>query len=153
MNLQSDVDRLLLDVTQGMRQLVAAELTDLLNQVSRVGFHPTETERVRGRLSSLVWQGRTLKGSDRLPSASVHYLWHVVLRREWPDRTTQAEYIASIRRIITDPVSGVFTNKFQDAPGLGIIRESGDLRDLRELNEPEWSDIRWLRRPASGSGH
>jgi hypothetical protein len=93
-----------------------------------VGFDPTAQERVRGSLAGTEWRGVTLKGSDRLPPAERHYLRHVRKLQEWPVGTSLEEYIESVRRIVRDPRSGVFTSQYQGALQLGIIRRSGDLR-------------------------
>lgn len=96
----------------------------MLNHVSQAGCNPNALERARGRLSGRRWQGRVLKGSDLLPPADVHYLWHVVDQQGWPDGTDQLGYFDSIRQVIEDSTSGIFTNRYQGVPGLAIIRES-----------------------------
>jgi hypothetical protein len=170
----AEVDRLILEAASGTRQLTRNELRRVLEHVARAGFHPTAQERVRGRLDGVEWKGRFLKGSDVLSASEVHYLWHVVKRQEWPTGTSPAEYIQSIRQVVLDPASGAFTNRYQGAWCLGAIRESRELRGPRgqewvlvqyrlgwghwttafqpedgldELHNPDWSDIRWLRRP------
>jgi len=179
MNVLSAIDRLLLDVAEGRRQLTSAELGAVLEHVSRVGFSLRATERVRGRLRGQIWQGRELKGSDRLPPAEVHFLTHAVARQEWPLGTDQQGYITSIRQVIRDPASGVFLNRYQTVRGLGVVRRSRHLRGpggadwvlvqyrlgwghwitayqptrgLEELDAPAWSDIQWLQQPTNVSG-
>jgi hypothetical protein len=80
--------------------------------------------------------------------------------------------------VIRDPTSGVFLNRYQGVRGLGILRRSRELRGPsgadwllvqyrlewgywstayqpvlgpRQIDSAPWSDIQWLRRPASGS--
>ena len=173
----SQVDRRILALAMGAR-LARGELQRLREHVVQAGFDPSAAERVRGRLAGVSWRGRVLSGTDRLPPAEAKYLWHVLVREEWPRGTGLSDYIASIREVILDPLSGVFTNRYQGAWGFGIVRQSGELSGprgfewvlvqyrlgwghwttafqpelgLQELDEPCWSDIRWLRRPIRGS--
>jgi hypothetical protein len=176
---ETQADRLILEAATGARQLTTAELEQVLEHVAQAGFDPDARETVRGRLAGLAWQGQTLTGSDRLSPREVHYLWHVVQLREWPAGTTVDAYAESIQRVILDPTSGVFTHRFYGTWQVGIIRESRDLRGprghewtlvqyrvslgrwvtafqpragLAELTKPQWSDLRWLRRPTRSSG-
>ncbi|MBI4493018.1 MAG: hypothetical protein HY690_09515 [Chloroflexi bacterium] len=173
------VDQLILEAATGARELSRAELRQVLEHVAQAGFDPDSREGVRGRLAGATWRGAVLRAQDRLPPAELKYLWHVRERQEWPVGTTLHEYIESIRRIIVDPTSGVFLDRYQGALSLGILRESRELRGpggfesvlvqyrvglghwttafqpeygLRELEEPGWSDIRWLRRARLISG-
>jgi hypothetical protein len=170
----SDADRLILAAGTGLRELTPDELEHVLRHVARAGFDPGAREEVRGRLAGVVWRGRTLRGKDMLPPAEVKYVWHVLTRREWPDGTSFDDYVDSIRQVVLDPASGAFVNRYLGAWGLGIVRVSRELRGpeghdwllvqyrverhhwttafqledgLEELRKPQWSDIRWLRRP------
>lgn len=173
-----EIHRLIVEAAEGLRELSADELNQILEHVAEAGFDPSATERVRGRLASVMWAGRVLRGRDVLPPAELKYLWHVVVREEWPRGTGLTEYLDSIRQVIRDPSSGVFTSRFGGAWQLGIVRESGDLRGpegrswllveyrlatgrwvtafqpengLDELTRPARSDLRWQRRPKSRS--
>jgi hypothetical protein len=165
----------LIDVAMNStRELRPNELQRVLEHIATVGFDPHALERVRGRLAGVHWQGIVLTGTDVLPPATVHYLWHVVIRREWPAGTTLEEYVDSLRDVVLDPASGVVAFKYQGAPQLGVLRESHDLRGpmggewvliqyrvsighlvtafqpvrgLEIVTEPQWTDVRWLRRP------
>lgn len=168
----------MLEAANGSRQLTDAELRHILEHVAQAGFHPQDLETVRGRLTGVPWRGRRLTGVDRLPPAEVKYLWHVLTRQEWPAGTTLLAYLNSIRDVVLDSASGVFTCRYQGIWSLTIVRESGELRGprghewllvqyrvgrghwttafqleqgLAELQRPQWSDIRWLRQPTSRS--
>jgi hypothetical protein len=160
------------------RPLLPGELDVILTYVAGVGFSPYAQERARGRLAGMLWQGQSLRGGDMLSPEVVHFLWHVVRRREWPDGTSIVEYRNSLRAVILDPTSGVFVARYQGAAQLGVIRESRELRGpngqdwvvvqyrtgfgfwvtgyqpetgLGELHKPQWSDVRWLRQPRHSS--
>ena len=145
----------------------------VLAYVAQVGFDPSRNVPATG-LSGEEWEGRRLCGGDLITSAVRHYLRHVVRGREWPIGTTLERYEESIRRIVTDPRSGVFTCRYDGQWQLGIVRRSGEYRGpdgfewilveyragigfwmaafqprdgLRALGSPRRSDIRWLRPP------
>lgn len=170
----SEVNRLIVEAATGLRRLTGDELRRVLTHVAQAGFDPAPTARAGGRLAGLIWRGRTLRGSDRLTSAEVHYLRHVVARAEWPRDTTFDGYLASIRATIPDQRNGVLISKYQAAWQLTVLCRSGDLRGpdgfdwilvdyrvglghwvtvfqpargLLELQSPRRSDVRWWRRP------
>lgn len=164
----------------GSRELARDELTRILEHVARAGFDPNARERARGALAGVEWpSGDILTGRSLLPPKDRHYLLHVREREEWPEGTSPEDYVESIRRVVRDPSSGAFTNRYRGASSLGIVRASRELRGpkgyewilvqyrvetghwttafqpvdgLDELAKPEWSDIRWLRRPRRESG-
>lgn len=173
-----DPDALILEAAEGRRPLTDAELRRILEHVAGAGFDPHARERVRGRLAGMTWRGAVLRGRDCLPPAEVKFLSHVVVDREWPDGTDLNVYVRSIRQIILDPSSGVFTSQYSGVWQLGVIRRSGELRGLNGrqwalieyrldrshwvtafqprtglayLYEPVRSDLRWLRRPSPSS--
>lgn len=173
-----EVDARILEAARGDRRLATDELNRVLVHVARAGFDPSALETVRARLTGLVWHGRTLQGTDRLPPAEAKFLWHVVTRQEWPAGTALDGYVQSVRRVILDPTSGVVTNRYQGEWSLAVVRESRELRGprgydwmlvqyrvarghwttafqprdgLEELQNPGWSDVRWLRQPTRSS--
>jgi hypothetical protein len=99
------------------------------------GFDPHAWVPARRRLAGLVWQGRVLTATDQLNPAEEHFLYHVVKLQEWPPGTSLSAYLASIRRVILDPTSGVFTNQYFGQPSLAVVRES---RGLRGSGGYEW---------------
>ena len=115
---QAEADRLILQAATGARRLTRDELRRVLEHVAQAGFHPTDLARAKGRLAGFAWQGRVLKGSDLLSTAESHYIWHVWRNQEWPQSPrppSLQEYIDSVRRVVLDPASGVFTNRYQGA--------------------------------------
>jgi len=121
-------DRLIVEAATGAHQLSADELRRALEHVAQSGFTPAVDTPAGGRLAGIVWQGRALSGRDRLTSAEVHYLRHVVVQQEWPVGTTLGEYLGSIREVILDPNSGLFTSQLRGEWQLAIVRRSGAWR-------------------------
>src|SRR5215217_1943259 len=97
---------------------------------------PHARETVRGRLAGVVWQGRVLRGSDRLPPEELKYLWHAVVNGEWPVRTTQAEYVASLRSVILDPATAIFVGLRQGTLQGSFVRRSRPLQGPRGKHWP-----------------
>jgi hypothetical protein len=131
-----DADQIIREATRGIRHLTEADLRPLLAHVAASGFDPLARERARGELAGIRWQGQVLRGRDQLPPVQRHFLKHVVLRKEWPLDTGLTDYVDSIRRVISDASSGVFTSRYQGEDQLGVIRET------RELRGPYGSD--WI---------
>jgi hypothetical protein len=128
-----EIDQLIVAAATGTVVLSPSELRRVLEHIAQAGFDPNAREQVRGRLAGVVWQGQVLRGRDRLPPDEVHYLWHVVTRQEWPAGTTLSGYSETVRQVILDPASGVFTSRYQGALQVGIVRSSDDLRGPRDF--------------------
>lgn len=172
-----DADQLILEAATGLRDLRPDAIRKITEHVAQAGWDDRALETVRGRLAALIWQGRPLQGRDKLASPVTHYLWHVIKQREWPDGTTIDDYTASIRRLIRDPSSGLFTSTYHGACQLSVVRASGELRGpggsdwvlveyrvatghwvtayqpdhslFDEVRRPERENVRWLRRSSS----
>lgn len=123
----SELDELMLELAAGARRVASADLGHILDHIAQAGFDPTRLETARGDIAGLTWQGRVLRGSDRIPPLGRHYLRHVVKRQEWPAGTSVEDYVQSIQQVIRDPTSGVFTSRFGVEWQIGIVRESGTL--------------------------
>jgi hypothetical protein len=121
----------LLNTLTGTRALTDADLAAIATHLSGVGFSPAPTERAGGRLAGLLWQGRVLRGSDRLTPADAHYLRHVVVQREWPIGTTLAQFLASLATVVRDPTSGMVGSRFRGQWHVGVIRHSRALQGPR----------------------
>ena len=125
-------DRLIVEAATGARELTPDELRRVLEHVAGAGFTPAPDTRVGGRLAGIAWQGRTLRGSDRLTSAETHYLRHVVAQQEWPPGTTLDEYLTSIREVVLDATSGILVSRmFDHYWQLTAVRRSGPFRGPR----------------------
>src|SRR5439155_14429888 len=61
------IKELLTEAAMGARKLTERELAQVIEHVALAGFEPNELETVRGRLAGITWNGRTLRGNDRLP--------------------------------------------------------------------------------------
>jgi hypothetical protein len=170
---RDEVHALIVEAASGARRLTGDELSRVLRWVADAGFDSTARETARGLLAGMAWRGRVLAGTDRLPPAERHFIRHVVQVQEWPVGTTLDDYVQSIRDIVLDDASGVFTSIYRGAPQLGVIRRAGSLRGpdgtdwvlveyrlatghwvtayqpslgLRELAMPQRGGLRWLRR-------
>ncbi len=128
-NAAAEAHRLILEATTGTRDLSDDELQRVLEHVAQAGFFPAPNAKAGGRLAGLTWQGRTLTGGDRLPSAEVHYLRHVVARREWPVGTTLEDYLSCGHEVVLDPTSGILAGQLHGLYWhLTIVRRSGRWR-------------------------
>jgi len=122
----SDSDSLILEVASRGRRFTYTELQQIVEHIVQERF-PSTTGRARG-VTGLEWEGRILKGSDRITSAERHYLRHVVKGLEWPTSTTLGDYLQSIREVVRDPASGVFTSRYRGKWQVGFIRRTYNLR-------------------------
>ena len=68
--------------------------------------------------------GRMVQSNDRLSTAVVYYLRHVVVQQEWPSGTTFQEYIGSLRSIIQDAESGLYLSRFMGVWTLAFLGRS-----------------------------
>ncbi len=124
----SNADRLILEAATASRHPSPDELQEIIAKVAGSRFNPAFRERVGGRIAGLSWQGRTLRGGDTLPPVEVHYLRHVIARREWPEGATLDEYIESIQEAILSPNVHIFTSLYGSEWQLGIIVPSDKWR-------------------------
>ena len=170
---RSVVHGLIREAAAGVRRLSPAEPQRVLHWVADAGFDPAARETARGFIAGSIWHGRVLRGSDRLPPAERHFLRNVVKLQEWPTGRILDGFLASLRGVITDDASGVYTSTYQGALQVGVIRRARDLRGpggsawvlveyrlatghwvtafqpssgLRELDGPQRGALRWLRR-------
>lgn len=166
---QYSVDDLIRLAGLGLRELTPEELERIVRHVAKAGFDPNGLEKCGGRLAGLVWNGKTLKGSDRLPPGEVHYLRHVVYGNEWPNGTTLEEYYRSLENVIRDEKSRILISKFSSEWQIGFLGENQpgmrytytwveyrvsrhhwitglQIEDLEKfLQEPKRTNVKWLR--------
>jgi hypothetical protein len=171
---QEGVSRLIREAAGDARGLTSAELDRVLQHVAAAGFDSRAREAARGPLRGQIWDGQPVTATTRLPAEARHWLLHVLVNREWPDGTTLAGYVDSLRTVILDPDSGVFVNTYKGELSLGAIRMSHALRGpggydwvlvqyrvatghwttgfqpadgLDEIAKADWGRVQWLRRP------
>lgn len=125
-----EIDRLILETANGIRRLTSAELRLVREHIAGAGFNPIPNASAQG-LSGVVWKGRTLIGRDRLPAGERHYLDHVVAGQEWPAETDLQSYYDSIRDMILNPGSRMFTSRFGTRWQVTVVGRSGEWRGLR----------------------
>lgn len=166
------IHHLIREVAETGRRPTDVEVQRLREHIAQAGFHPLSLARGGGRVAGLSWRGRALRGSDPLTTAEVHYLWHVVRRREWPPGVELEAYLQSARDVVLDPTSGVFLSRYEGQLQVGLIGASGALRgpggrssvlieyrvelghwvtafqiELADLSPPRRSEFRWLLMP------
>ena len=115
-----DIEQLIVAAATGIRRLTVVELRAVREYVAAAGFNPEPNASAQG-LAGVVWQGRVLKGTDRLPAGEAHYLDHVVQLQEWPVGTTLQGYYDSISSLILDHRSGVLTSAYGTRLQLTIV--------------------------------
>lgn len=165
-------DELIKELAATGRIPTDSETEQLRTYIAQAGFDPQARERARGLLSGLDWQGRVLVGRDVLPPTDVHYLRHVVLKKEWPAGTTPTDFIDSLWQVVRSDSSGIFLSHYQSALQVGCIGHSGDNRgpggfdwilveyrvdtgfwvtgfqlEWASLISPQRTNVRWLRNP------
>lgn len=153
--------------------LVRGALLDVvLAHIARAGFAPQPFERAGARIAGIAYRNRIIAPTDRLPSAEAHYLRHVVAVPEWPVGTTLADYLTSLETLVQARTSGVVVGRFRSRWHLATVGESGAWqgpqghplmmveyrlsvsrwmtgfqlqRGLAHFQDPQRSDVRWLR--------
>src|SRR5581483_9149683 len=76
-------------------------------------------------LAGITWQGRVLRGRDRITAAEYHFLSHVVRVQEWPLGTTLQDYLDTIRDVFLDARSGLMLSQYYGQWQLAAMRRSG----------------------------
>lgn len=169
----SPIDQFIVRAAAGTHRPTADELQQIVAHVAQAGFDANARERVRGELAGMIWQGRMLKGSDRLPPSERHYLKHVLRRQEWPGGTNLAEYLDSLRATVLGSRTRVFASRYLGEAQLGVVGPSAAWQGpgggrwimveyrpatghwvtgyqfgrLRELKDPQRTNLLWLRGP------
>ncbi len=145
-----------------------------LADIAASGFDPAARVELPASLAGEPWRGRTLAAGEQAPVVEASYFEHVLLRGEWPDDTTLAAYLRSLRDVLLDAASGVFIARFNGADRIGAVRRSGAQRGgrggdwivvaydpalrhwvagwqpkdgLAAIAGGDWSDVSWLRMP------
>jgi len=155
------VDDLVRVAGLGLRELAPGEIQVIREFVSKAGFSP-DLEKCGSRIAGLVWEGKVIHSTDRLPNGVVHYLRHVVYGKEWPVGTTFEGYTSSLQSVILSDKSKIMICKYGDFSQIGFYGSDGIWVDYRVkygywstgfksetlekiLESPNRKEIKWLR--------
>lgn len=175
------ISRQMLELAEGQRRLTDAEIAGLAQHIAAVGFDPNAKERLRGRGAVrhdgtlVIWSGVLMTGNTLVSPELAHFLRHVEARPEWPRGTTPATYVQSIKAMVIDPTTAIFSSRYEGLWQVGFVRPSGPLRgplgsewlvvefrvergywttayqtaDAPDtvVSSPRRSDVRWWRMP------
>lgn len=87
-------DPLIRDVVAGIRAPTGSDVAAIRDHIAGAGFNPHASHPPDRRVLGLPWNGgAALSAGDRIPTAELHHLRHVVAQREWPAGTTEDEYV------------------------------------------------------------
>lgn len=145
----------------GLRELTAEELQRVVKYAAGTGFS-NGLEKCGTRVAGLIWDGKVIHSSDKLPTGIVHYLRHVVYKQEWPEGTSIEDYYISLKNTILDQGTKVVVSKYANYWQLGFWGSDGTWVDYRVqyghwstgfkpeslekiLNSEYRSSIKWLK--------
>lgn len=90
--------------------LTPAELRVIREHVATVGYEPGATKRVSSDMVRKLWSGGVVKPRDRLPAGERDYIKHA-RAGEWPESTTIADFLRTIRESILLDDGGIFIDQ------------------------------------------
>ena len=179
-NIGFSVCQLILELAEGEHLLLPIDFRSIQAHVAGTWYNLSQEQRIPRELVGVLWERRVLQAGDKLPTDVVHYLKHVVTRREWPSGMTFPAYCDSLRKVIRDESCGLMTSLYGDKGyHLSIVRRSGELQGpgghewllieyrlstgniatafqleegLDYFDRPGRREKRWLRRPRQMSG-
>ncbi len=143
-----DIARLVLEAANGARRLAEEEIRQIIEHIAQAGSDSVAMEYVGGRVRDREWQGRILRGRDRLSPSDAHYVRHVIAGHEWPAGTTQEQYIASIEQAIRNPDTTIFVSLYEDREwqvGYELKLAPSRIEELDDLWDqmPDWEQADW----------
>ena len=145
-----------------------------LADIAAAGFDPAGRVELPASFAGDSWRGRTLVAGELTPLAEASYFEHVVFGGEWPEGTTLAGYLRSLRDALLDQEGGAFIARYRGADRIGAAGRSGPNRGpgggdwiivaydpelrhwtagwqpgdgLAAIAGGDWSDVSWLRIP------
>lgn len=145
-----------------------------LADIAAAGYDPGARVALPQRAVGETWRGRTLVEGETAPVAEAAYFEHVLARGEWPEGTTLADYLRSLRDVLLDHDGGAFLARWKGKDRIGAARRSASLRGrgggewivvvydpetrhwtcgwqpaegLATISGGDWSDVSWLRVP------
>jgi hypothetical protein len=114
----------------GLRDLTVEELQRVVKYAAGAGFS-NSLEKCGIRIEGLIWDGKVIQSSDKLPTGIVHYLRHVVYQQEWPEGTSIEDYYTSLKDTILNKDTKVVVSKYADYWQLGFWGSNGIWVDYR----------------------
>lgn len=116
------------DIGETGRGITDEELRRLRTGLSAAVVAAPNLARVDDDLGGLLWRGRILTGDEWLPRLEAKFLKHVVLREEWPDRTTLDAYTISLTNAVQDANAGVYLDRDLEAWRMTFVARSRSSR-------------------------
>jgi hypothetical protein len=138
----SAVDQLILDLGLGARRASGRDLEVIRLHVAQAGFDPLATYPAGRRAAGHRREnGDIIQSIDRVHTAELHYVRHVIEQREWPDGTTQAQYEESLRNLALRLRVGILLSvKPPFGWHVAIIGRTGNMRGV---GGKEWSVVEY----------
>ena len=99
-----------------------------LADIAAVGFDPAARVPLPVPVVGYEWRGRVLMAGEETPRGEASYLEHALYGDEWPEETTLAAYLRSLRDVVLDPTSGVCLARDDGVERIVVCRRSGELR-------------------------
>jgi len=105
-------NQMIRDIAAGTRAPTGTDIAAIRAHIANAGFDPASSYLADRRVLGLPWSdGAAIEHGDRIPTAELHYLRHVVAQREWPPRTSPAEYVDSLRELADIPRTGILISE------------------------------------------
>lgn len=135
------IDRMILEAAQGKRELSNDDLDLIARHVARQDFSRAKKISAKNYVRGKRWGGKTLRRGDWIDPLQEHYFKHVDRNEEWPAGTTPTDYVRSIKEVITDPDSGIYTSDFGTTGYvIAFVRRS---RNLKGTRGSDWTMVEY----------
>lgn len=104
----SPVDQMILDIAVGARAPPGRDLVSIRRHIAAAGFDPHARFPPDKRVIGLARSGgAVVHAGDRIPTAELHFLRHVVAQGEWPPGTTPTQYVRYLRDLAGHSRAGI----------------------------------------------
>lgn len=101
---QHPVDRLIRELIATRRAATPEEIDQIIDRMATAPFDP-RTRRVPDALRGVTYRRHTLEEQE--PTMVIHLVQRVAGDGQWVDGTTEAEYLADLRRAVRDLAAGL----------------------------------------------